>query len=987
MPRVDQLSKYSVIKTLGQGSFGKALLVKIKGAKPQYFVMKEIQIGHLSKKEKATSIAEATVLASMHHSNICSYVESFLNAPKNNILYIVMDYADGGDLSGAISRRKKARRPFTENEVMNMFVQICLALKHVHSRKILHRDLKSQNIFLTKKGVVKLGDFGIAKVLDNTGDVARTQIGTPYYLSPEICEDKPYGKKSDVWSLGCVLYEIAALDLPFQARNLPALAHRIMTKEPKPLPSTFSSQLRLLATSLLNKKPAIRPSVVAILRSDYVQGHISSLLSHTIKSGTGGMEGDAKPSSANKGGAAGAAAANLPPSNFNPKLPPSKIKQQADEYRREMNQQQQHQQHRQQRNKSALGNEQNAIRARAAEQYRRNQNHAAAEKANKERIRMEKMEEFRAEQQKKQEALERYAIEEAKLAMARQQKAKEREREAMKKLKKDMIERKRRESMEMAEVAERNDDGFDDRKPPAIVRESRKPSVLRDWVDLSGGAGDGNDSVYEGRDGWMLKEQDKLESEIEEAKMEYEEQQRRIIRAQEQDERRMGGDGQSAWEAKRAAAVRDMKLQQMKDNSAYQLRRQRELSSIHQQHQQISVAPAGSPAFGGGRFANPTQEWEWRRQQAEKNRIRASYDLGGGRDGASAAKGDEVTEFRNRMNKMNSKISREETARREAAENLRRQDEARAVFFQNRQIAAAAKARYEVEEMQSPSFERGRKGSSVAEVRRSAEMQRQVEEAKKKQAFDDAYKEIANEKRALAEKLRARMEEGKREEGKLRDEEVNGDTIATQIEVEQEGEQADEVESVQGEEDVEGLAQALAEVEGGGLGDEDEDEDEEEEEEMIVRGGNTGKLMASIHTAIECGEEEEEEEVGYGDDDDIEEEIVFRGENTIPMGNVDMGNMDANSVNVEEVKEMEELVRSLKMERLSRENSKNMDSEDEEDGKEEDLVVGGGGMRAMMPKGTYSEEPSPPSSPSNDKSFSASNVRKSVSSPPPPPPP
>ena len=339
------------------------------------------------------------VLASMHHSNICSYVESFLNAPKNDILYIVMDYADGGDLSGAISRRKKARRPFTESEVMNMFVQICLALKHVHSRKILHRDLKSQNIFLTKKGVVKLGDFGIAKVLDNTGDVARTQIGTPYYLSPEICEDKPYGKKSDVWSLGCVLYEIAALDLPFQARNLPALAHRIMTKEPKALPSSFSAQLRLLASSLLNKKPAIRPSVVAILRSDYVQGHISSLLSHTIKQGTGGMEGDAKPSSAdgdnNVGGARGAANADLPPCNFNPKLPPSKIKKQAEEYRRQVKGEQRQQE---QRKRSALGNEQNAIRARAAEQYRRNQNQAAAEKANKERIRMEKMEEFRAEQ-------------------------------------------------------------------------------------------------------------------------------------------------------------------------------------------------------------------------------------------------------------------------------------------------------------------------------------------------------------------------------------------------------------------------------------------------------------------------------------------------------------------------------------------------------------------------------------------------------------
>lgn len=106
------------------------------------------------------------------------------------------------------------------------------------------------------------------QVLDSTGDVARTQIGTPYYLSPEICEDKPYGKKSDVWSLGCVLYEIAALDLPFQARNLPALAHRIMTKDPTPLPSShgYSGELKRLTMSLLNKRPEQRPSVVTILR-------------------------------------------------------------------------------------------------------------------------------------------------------------------------------------------------------------------------------------------------------------------------------------------------------------------------------------------------------------------------------------------------------------------------------------------------------------------------------------------------------------------------------------------------------------------------------------------------------------------------------------------------------------------------------------------------------------------------------------------------
>ena len=102
-----------------------------------------------------------------------------------------MELADGGDLGSAVSARKAKNNYWTEEEAMRIFVQICLALKHVHDQNILHRDLKSQNIFLTVSGVVKLGDFGIAKVLQDSVDQAQTQIGTPYYLSPEICENKP----------------------------------------------------------------------------------------------------------------------------------------------------------------------------------------------------------------------------------------------------------------------------------------------------------------------------------------------------------------------------------------------------------------------------------------------------------------------------------------------------------------------------------------------------------------------------------------------------------------------------------------------------------------------------------------------------------------------------------------------------------------------------------------------------------------------------
>lgn len=135
-------------------------------------------------------------------------------------LCIVMDYAEGGDMYTKIGKQRKIGKGFPESQILDWFVQICLALKYVHDRKILHRDLKTQNIFLTAKGDIKIGDFGIARVLQDTYDCAQTAIGTPYYLSPEICQEKPYNQKSDIWSLGCILYELVTLRHAFDANSI-----------------------------------------------------------------------------------------------------------------------------------------------------------------------------------------------------------------------------------------------------------------------------------------------------------------------------------------------------------------------------------------------------------------------------------------------------------------------------------------------------------------------------------------------------------------------------------------------------------------------------------------------------------------------------------------------------------------------------------------------------------------------------------------------
>lgn len=105
-----------------------------------------------------------------------------------------------------IARQKELGTLFPEHQIVTWLVQMALAMNYVHDKKILHRDLKTQNIFLTSKGDIKIGDFGIARVLQHTYDCANTAIGTPYYLSPEICQEKPYNQKSDIWSLGCIFY-------------------------------------------------------------------------------------------------------------------------------------------------------------------------------------------------------------------------------------------------------------------------------------------------------------------------------------------------------------------------------------------------------------------------------------------------------------------------------------------------------------------------------------------------------------------------------------------------------------------------------------------------------------------------------------------------------------------------------------------------------------------------------------------------------------
>lgn len=267
------MEKYVRLQKIGEGSFGKAVLVK-STEDGRHYVIKEINISRMSDKEREESRREVAVLANMKHPNIVQYKESF---EENGSLYIVMDYCEGGDLFKRINAQKGTL--FQEDQILDWFVQICLALKHVHDRKILHRDIKSQNIFLTKDGTVQLGDFGIARVLNSTVELARTCIGTPYYLSPEICENKPYNNKSDIWALGCVLYELCTLKHAFEAGNMKNLVLKIISGSFPPVSLHYSYDLRSLLSQLFKRNPRDRPSVNSILEKGFIAKRIEKFLS------------------------------------------------------------------------------------------------------------------------------------------------------------------------------------------------------------------------------------------------------------------------------------------------------------------------------------------------------------------------------------------------------------------------------------------------------------------------------------------------------------------------------------------------------------------------------------------------------------------------------------------------------------------------------------------------------------------------------------
>ncbi|KAK9809093.1 hypothetical protein WJX72_009300 [[Myrmecia] bisecta] len=271
------MDKYIKGKLLGKGSYGAAFLVssKLDGKK---YVIKEIDVSRLPRKEREAAEQEAKVLLALNHPNVVSCKESFVEGGK---LLIVMDYCSEGDLYAALQKRRGV--PLPEGMILDWFVQICLGLKHVHDRKILHRDLKTQNVFMSSGGLLKLGDFGVSKVLNSTYQLAGTAVGTPYYLSPEICQNRSYNAKTDIWSLGCILYEMITFRHPFEGASMRQLISKIIKGSYLPISAGYSRGMRELVDSMLQVDSSRRPTANDLLKSPIVKARIEKFLSETVR--------------------------------------------------------------------------------------------------------------------------------------------------------------------------------------------------------------------------------------------------------------------------------------------------------------------------------------------------------------------------------------------------------------------------------------------------------------------------------------------------------------------------------------------------------------------------------------------------------------------------------------------------------------------------------------------------------------------------------
>lgn len=277
------MQHYEIIQQIGKGSYGKVYTAR-NYEDHELYVLKRVPFDDASRVDADAALREANMLSCLRHPHIVPYREFF---HYEGDLCLVMAHCEGGDLYAHVKALRKSGNSVPEDQAWKWIVQCLLALQYCHGKRILHRDVKTQNIFLTKDGQVMLGDFGLAKSLQHTMEMAKTPIGTPFYMAPEIYEEAPYSYKSDVWAMGCVFYEMLAQKPAFGGENLSRVVLKVLKGTYDPLPASYSPEVRGMVDSMLFKRVQKRPTINDLLQHPDVAPKVQDYLAALSNPGAG----------------------------------------------------------------------------------------------------------------------------------------------------------------------------------------------------------------------------------------------------------------------------------------------------------------------------------------------------------------------------------------------------------------------------------------------------------------------------------------------------------------------------------------------------------------------------------------------------------------------------------------------------------------------------------------------------------------------------
>lgn len=267
---------------LGIGSYGIVYLIQSTLSHIDY-VCKNIDLTSLSEEEEKISLNEVRVLKKCNHPNIIKFKEVFITKKPIKKLHLITEYANEGDLEKKLKLQKQKNEYFSEKQIINWLIQTCLALKYIHKLHVIHRDIKPSNIFLTKNGIIKIGDFGISKILMKNHKKTKAHIGTPIYMAPEVINSESYDYEVDIWSLGITFFELMTFHVPFKGNNQFGLFNNIINgkkyvsfNEVKEL--SFSMELINIINKMISQNASQRPTIDDILNVPTIRHNLKEFL-------------------------------------------------------------------------------------------------------------------------------------------------------------------------------------------------------------------------------------------------------------------------------------------------------------------------------------------------------------------------------------------------------------------------------------------------------------------------------------------------------------------------------------------------------------------------------------------------------------------------------------------------------------------------------------------------------------------------------------